>query len=63
MNRLEKIRHAKLIIDTHFEGLLNDEEVTDDEVIEGAIEISGAAFSMAESFGYNKLIAKIIDNE
>lgn len=64
MNRLEKIKHAKLLVDSHFETLINEfGSLNDDDIINEALEMGGAIFSMAESFGYKELIEKIIDNE
>ena len=64
MEGLEKIKHAKKLVDSHFETLINEfGTLSDLEIIDETIEMAGAIFNMAEGFGYYEMIEKIIDNE
>jgi len=64
MEKLDKIIHAKKLVDSHFETLINEfGTLSDEDVIEESLEMAGAVFSMASSFGYDKIIEDIIDNE
>ena len=64
MEKLDKIIHAKKLVDSHFETLINEfGTLSNEDIIEESLEIAGAVFSMAEGFGYREIIEEIIDNE